>query len=312
MSENTQNNKFNLSSSEKKRKKIIIIFLFIIAILALLGIIGMILGKISFQDASNNETEIILSSDIPSIITDTPTQNNSPTITSTLGTRYVVMVELIENLYQQNVITTTNGEHHTAPNEKIQHSKLGECTWEDTGYKLTDFIISSEVTWDISKDNANMDDSGCGFVFRHRNSLNYYLIRLNLDGYVRLSRVVKGKLTILGSQYYQPLSIHKGKAKFNLVVEGTHIRFYINDNLVLYRTDQRLYNGDLSLATCSGTNKDPGMTCNFQKINIWELPYEPPTPSLPVPTSTQTSTITPEEDDEYQDYEVQSMGTPSP
>lgn len=272
---------------EPKRKKRLIIG-GVTILIATLSVLGLLYGQFDRLIPALGEIDpLALLKANPTITntpaeieksTSTPQPTDLPTSTSVVEPRHDMMVQLINDLHQNDDLSTTDGQYHEVPDEELSFAKIGAYHWLDTGLILGDFVVQSEVSLDNSTDTPNLEDAGCGYVFRYESEEDHYVIRLTMDGYVTLSRIVDGRQVDLGVEYYGPVFMDDLATKLTLVMDGTHIKFFVNDERVLHRTGQGLYKGMLTLAVFSGTNKQPGTTCDFQKVDIWELPYVEPTP----------------------------------
>jgi hypothetical protein len=203
-------------------------------------------------------------------------QSTSPitlteTLTITPDNLRIDITNLVNTLYQNSVIQKTNGEYYKIPDQEISGAKQEKYFWRDTGYIVEDFIVTSEMQWDTSYDNTTKEQSGCGYVFRFKDQENHYVVRLNMDGGARLTRVVNDKEINLTTRFYDLLPIHDHNTQLTLVAQGNQLLFYVNGERVIMRSDQSLSKGKLAFAVYSGTNNEPGITCNFQNTALWRF-----------------------------------------
>lgn len=198
----------------------------------------------------------------------TPTPNLNKTGTSIAKTK----VSVLEDLYNQNLITSKKGTYHSIEKFEKSWAQLFWYQWWPTGYKSTNFVIKAEASWDSASKIANWPDSGCGFVYHENGKYNHHKTYLGMDGYVYSSRFVKDIYTPLLKGYYGKLKTPSDSATIMLVVDQQWVTFFVNGKKVVHFQDTKLQGGNLAYSLVSGTNKDYGIHCNFKNVELWELP----------------------------------------
>jgi hypothetical protein len=181
------------------------------------------------------------------------------------------MLEVVQKLYDDGILATTEGDFHTIDNFDESWAKLGWYQWWDTEYEAGSFVISADAAWDSASDKANWDESGCGFVFGTIDGDNHNLAYLGLDGTANLYHVRKGNGKWLSWQRYGTLKTPKGDAKIMLVVNGQNLYFFVNDKLVSKAYDSLYAPGLIALTLRSGTNAGFGTRCEMSNIKLWVI-----------------------------------------
>lgn len=182
------------------------------------------------------------------------------------------MREIIENLYQDGLLPTTEGTFFSLDDFDQSWAQLNWYQWWYTGYQPDNFIIHSDVEYWSASNTANWFASGCGYVFRELDANNHYMTFLALDGNVYLSGYKQGKYLTLGKSYYGKLSLPNGKYTMVLIANGKNITVIINERPVLKKQYEHFMSGNLAFTLNSGTNKDYGTRCLMTNNWLWVLP----------------------------------------
>ncbi len=178
----------------------------------------------------------------------------------------------IERLYNDKVISTTQGEYYTLPDFYEEWAQLGWYQWYDSGFSPTNFVLKADMNYETASTITDWPAAGCGFVFRLVDNDNNYAIFYTLDGYVYMWSYENGKYVEKGRGYYGKPTIPAGNAEVMLVVEGDKIYYYVNGTQVFKKTDSVFSSGGLYYSVQSGTNKDFGQMCEFTNVELWQLP----------------------------------------
>jgi hypothetical protein len=181
------------------------------------------------------------------------------------------MQAFVEKVAADGMLQNTNGTYTRIEDFSENWAQIGWYQWWETTLSPTDFVIRAHTEWESASKTANWFDSGCGFVFREADENNHYMIFLALDGNVYFKGYIDGIYRELGKGYAGNIDHLKGGADVALVVEGSHIVYYVNGDKILERTNGELTSGNLALTLVSGTNKDFGTRCDMTNIEVWEL-----------------------------------------
>lgn len=178
----------------------------------------------------------------------------------------------IERLYNDKVISTTEGEYYTLPDFYEEWAQLGWYQWYETGHSPANFVLKADMEYETASTITDWPAAGCGFVFRLQDSDNNYAIFYTLDGYVYMWAYEDGKYVEKGRGYYGKPTIPAGSAEIMLVTEGDMTYYYVNGTQVFKKKDSAFLNGGLYYSVQSGTNKDFGQRCSFTNVELWQLP----------------------------------------
>lgn len=178
----------------------------------------------------------------------------------------------IERLYNDKVISTTEGEYYTLPDFYEEWAQLGWYQWYETGHSPANFVLKADMEYETASTITDWPAAGCGFVFRLQDSDNNYAIFYTLDGYVYMWAYEDGKYVEKGRGYYGKPTIPAGSAEIMLVTEGDMTYFYVNSTQVFKKKDSAFLDGGLYYSVESGTNKDFGQRCSFTNVELWQLP----------------------------------------
>lgn len=181
------------------------------------------------------------------------------------------MAGQIEKLYNDKVISTSNGQHFLLPDFDESWAQINWYQWYETGYEPDNFVIRTDMHWDSASNIANWFASGCGMVFREVDQDNHYFVFLALDGYVYLSGYKNGNFLELGRKWVGKPDLPKGEASFMMAVDRDWITIFVNGSQILRRQDKNFSGGKLALTLASGTNKDYGTRCQMTDVELWEL-----------------------------------------
>ena len=103
----------------------------------------------------------------------------------------------LQFLIDQGVISSMQDEYIPFEDINREFAQINYFSWWNTEYAPTNFVMRSDVTWDSASDTANWPFSGCGWVFGEKDSDNFHMAFLSLDGYGLLKKWVDGKEEIL-------------------------------------------------------------------------------------------------------------------
>ncbi|GAP22194.1 hypothetical protein [Leptolinea tardivitalis] len=202
--------------------------------------------------------------------TQVPTQTAIPTLTPT--SESAGMEKLVKKLYEDKIITSTEGEYHHLDDFDEEWAQLYYYQWWYTDYSPSNFIIQADMEWESASKTANFGDSGCGFVYHTEDAGDHHATFLMMDGKVQTYRAVNNNWTTLKGGNAGRFNTPKDKAHMTLVVDNQWITVYVNEKKVVHFQDTKLQGGKLALTLASGTNKDFGTRCIMKNVELWELP----------------------------------------
>jgi len=175
----------------------------------------------------------------------------------------------VEKLYSDGLLDSKEGRYVTLEDFDESWAQINWYQYRDTGYSPSEYVVQAHTWWSSASDRANWNTSGCGFVFGEQDKDNHHLVFLGLDGYVYLARILGGKTTVLAQKRYGKLDIPEGQADVMLVVNATHIAYFVNGDQVVSMADHVLKEGSLNLTLLSGTNSGYGTRCKMTEIGLW-------------------------------------------
>jgi hypothetical protein len=132
-----------------------------------------------------------------------------------------------------------------------------------------------------------------GILFRQQSSQSYYRLTLNCAAQIRLDRVYNSQLSFL----YQSAPSGDapfgapGEVKIGIWASGSEIRIFLNGRFQIQAFDPLFRTGGLGvfIRSASGTQ-----TVSFGNLNVWQVTYVSPTPTV-TPSNTPTPSRTPRE-----------------
>ena len=181
------------------------------------------------------------------------------------------MSDRIKELHASGVLSTSTGTYHPLPDFDSSWAQINYYDFLLTGLAPTNFLLTTEASWESASEIANWWNSGCGFVFRMNARGDHYLAYLGLDGWFYLYRNLDHTITLVGKGYYDEVEIPKGSAELMLVVEGDWITLFVNGEQVQRKQESTFSSGLLGYALASGTNKEFGTRCQMLDTELWEL-----------------------------------------
>jgi len=199
-----------------------------------------------------------------------PTPRPSPTHNLEATKQYEDMASKVKEYYQAGYVSTDQGTYKRLKPYWDSWAQIDWYQWVTVNSSPTNFIIRSEVSWESASKSPN--PSGCGYVFRLRDENNHYMVFISTDGYIHASLVHSGYFDNMGKAYYGQAAT-KGKETVTLIVEGTSFRVLVNDKSIksFEGLQSDLFDGNLAYTIVSGTNKDFGTHCMFDKTDLWTI-----------------------------------------
>jgi hypothetical protein len=210
-----------------------------------------------------------------------PTQTPVPTATldqnsiqmtrAALATQQVAgMMELVGQLYDGGLIHSTKGVYHSLPIFANESAIKDSIKKFPTGLSPKDFILRSDVNWQVDQNQGDWAESGCGIVFRESSPGDFNLVYLSLDGRARIIRSIGGSLLFLGRSTIFSIDRENGQAQLQLVVEGDMIRIFVNGEQKFIKPSEPIA-GNLSFTVVTGNPYGFGTRCKMSNIEVWEI-----------------------------------------
>ena len=223
----------------------------------------------------SNSTPVFTETLAPESLTATAAFENKSTLEAAIVNatqRAVSMGRLAETLHEKGYIQTMGGSFFKVKTFDESYAKSGWYYKWTTEYEPENFILRTDVIWNSASDEASWPTSGCGFVFAYSDPNNMFRAFLNLDGTVRIHRMVDGEFKVIATDFYSELEVPEGHAQFVMIVEDDWLTFMVNNNRIVHLQDENLQKGELSFAIASGTNVGYGTRCQMNNVELWVLP----------------------------------------
>jgi hypothetical protein len=178
----------------------------------------------------------------------------------------------VVSLYQDGIISTSSGVFHKLDDIDKTWNRPGYFQWWYMDYSPSNFVLRSNLVWETAGEDVSYSLAGCGLGFGIKSLENHYRVFLNLDGNVRLHRMLNGQFEIMDVSYYDQLDVPNGHAQMILAVENGWINVLINNQLITHVFDENLTGGTLAYAISSGSSINFGMRCQMFDNELWILP----------------------------------------
>jgi len=180
--------------------------------------------------------------------------------------------DLLQKLQGSGAITEIIGTYLRLPNYERNLAQIGYFGEpEPIGFTLENFAIRADASWNSASEAADWNQSGCAFLIGVDEREIYDIVFLSLDGYAKLYLPVlnTNRWQEKATERYGKLSIPEGSAEVMIAVIDNRVIFYVNGVEVLSEYDSNLKPGDVYFALISGTNKDYGIRCKLENIDLW-------------------------------------------
>lgn len=220
-----------------------------------------------------------------STITLTPTNTPTPTATPNLiaTQQYESFLSQVQQYYDAGQISTTNGKYYSLDDYSDELAMSYGFSWTSTRVRARNFIIRAEFDWEVANE---INNSGCGYIFRYRDEKDYALIALDArhgtfltfaeyknDIYgnfsvvhTNIGPIKKEKLPEIGQNPYHAI--------FTLIVNEDNIYTYVNGEFFTeYRLSKEFpsSSGTLSSAVLTGSINDFGTRCKITNAVAWVI-----------------------------------------
>lgn len=183
------------------------------------------------------------------------------------------MYERVLGFYDDGYLKSTEGLYFELDDFRNSMAQMYWFRRWDTDYSPEDFVVSADITYESASATPEWRFSGCGFVFRADFSGdNFYAAFFAMDGKFYIYRWLNGTGGWpFGSGYYGKIDVPKGTVHIDIIAQGDTFHMFVNDTHVLTRSDKYHRKGELQYTIISGTNKDYGIRCIFDNVELWEL-----------------------------------------
>jgi len=186
------------------------------------------------------------------------------------------MYSLVQNLYEEGVISTDQGRYIQASDFQESWAQLNYYDYwlvEEAIPVSTDhFVLSANIAWESASDNANWDRCGCGFVVVDPDTMRHHFVFLSMDGYANLLYNDGGRTAnFKARKRTDAKGIPEGQAEFVMAIQDQTITVYVNGVQAFSYTEPLYKPGVLTYSLVSGTNKGYGTRCTMTNVGMWAL-----------------------------------------
>jgi hypothetical protein len=178
------------------------------------------------------------------------------------------------------------------PTFSYQHAEQSYSYWypvEAIPGTSQDYVLSSDVSWEIGSERATWFWAGCGFFVRPENADGEYgyFVERTADGFIWLNLWDPGKPYLVDllrpdltwDDYFamgRP-GEKAGSVHLVLILRGKTLRLLSDGEEALYRDDIVARAGEVGVMVGSGTNQGLGTRCTFS--NMWFFNLDGVSPS---------------------------------
>jgi len=213
---------------------------------------------------------------LPTIRTDAmnapqPQETHTPIPTLVLPTTDPLEEKMrlrVYDLFRKDYIRNLQGLYYRMSDfeKTLARSGTSEAYFSDR--YLADLILRMDMSWESADAAADKSISGCGVAF-FRTDQGSYETYLGLDGIVYLRRYGNGQNDAYWQGKYRPVGFPQGEAELLLAVQYGRMVVFIDGFPVLDIEDKKWDVGELGLMITSGTNKDFGIRCQMENVDLW-------------------------------------------
>ena len=211
--------------------------------------------------------------------TRTPTPTATPNLTATQ--QYESFIGFVQRAFEEGQITTTEGKYRKLDDFSGEVAMTYGFRWKSTGVNTKDFIIRAEFDWEVANE---INNSGCGYIFRQSQEEYYALIALDarrgtLLAYTKTVNDMFGNFSVIHARIdpikktqLPKMGQNPYHAIFTLIVNEKNVYTYVNDE---FFTEYRLSKdfpstvGDLSSMVLTGSINDFGTRCKITNSELW-------------------------------------------
>lgn len=196
-----------------------------------------------------------------------PTQAASAKITADSS-----FEEILQILYDEEYISSTDGAIHELDDFEETTQLLDNYDWYYTDYSLDNFVLATHLKYEVADNNADLFNTGCGFIFRFQDSDNHYAITYDLDGSTQMWSYKNNEYTDEGTGSFPAPKVPKGEADLILIAEQDQITFFVDGEQAFQTKSNKFSGGKLAYVLMTGTDKSFGNRCSYSDTRILELP----------------------------------------
>ncbi len=142
--------------------------------------------------------------------------------------------------------------------------------------EVADIVILADISWEAGGNYPSLTDSGCGFVFRNNDDAR----KEEADSYLHSQIVLEGKdffwglnkdqFVSYGRKYFADPTFGRKTYQVAIFANGRDTSVFINGKEVRRNLDVAVTTpGLIHYTVQSGTDKDHGMRCKFERINLF-------------------------------------------
>lgn len=180
------------------------------------------------------------------------------------------MMEWLNQLYQRGKVSSLKGEYYRLPNFADEAVELGVLRKVESGYVARDFVLRSDLVWQVDGNQGDWAESGCGVVFRENEAGGYYLVYLSADGRARFKRFIGSSLALIGRSTIYNVNREMAEAELTLVVKDETVTIFVNreQKFENYSEPAR---GMVSFTVVNGNPYGFGTRCWMNNIDLWTM-----------------------------------------
>lgn len=182
--------------------------------------------------------------------------------------------DAVDYLYDQGAISTNDGNFYMIEDFSDEWAQLQWYQWiPRTEINVKKFVVRAKIKYESASQTPNWADSGCGFMFRVKDTGTHLVANYTLDGNVSMhGRKDNYYLSYGLKKVYSPAT--SGEIEFVLYADGKNAGIMIDDQLIINRADVLLEEivAPLFSVTFSGTNRDYGIRCEYSDIELMTIP----------------------------------------
>ena len=181
------------------------------------------------------------------------------------------MSNIVHGLYDEGVVADPRGSYKKIDDFTTTFNRSGYYQMHTSEYDARYFVIRANLLWDNAGEEISYPTAGCGLVFSYQDVNNHFRVFLNLDGNVRLHRMLDGEFTLESIDYVGPLKQPAGHANLILAVDQDWITVYVDNQQITRIYDENIQEGKLAYAIAAGSSYDYGTLCEFKDIELWRI-----------------------------------------
>ncbi len=152
-----------------------------------------------------------------------------------------------------------DGSYHILINKPDMYS------WSTPGVDLTDVVIDVDI-----QKKAGPDENEFGVVCRYKDDKNFYFLTVSSDGYYGVTKLVDGKMALIGMDQLQfkDAVIHPGETSNHVRVEctGDRLTLTANGQLLADVKDSTFTGGDVGVIAMA--NETVGLDIYFDNFSV--------------------------------------------